>query len=1024
MKKIRFISAIMSFIMILGVLANLTVLPVFAAEDDEDVVKDEDFYKAEYLDKKYETPETKVETMKAKLENNKYIFYMEETSGEWALYNKATKQYLFSNPYNTTLGTTDEKSKMNLLSQVIVQYSGGGTDQISTYTSFEDCVMRNQLKVKNLKNGIRVEYTIGNEETRKLLPMQIEKERFETQILPYLPDNKAASQYEVMYSLLTLKGRSEKDKASLLVKYPALEKYDIYVYATDAKENEKLKHEALVKNYCPHYSFEELENDHAMVGYVSKEQAPAVFKFAIEYRLDVNGVDVRLGANGIRFDESVYTLENLLILPYAGAGMADQDGYMFIPDGSGAIIEFDDVYKQQVTITGKLYGQDYAFHEVTGTTQKSMRLPVYGVVQTSKRTELKEENGFWVTYEYPVSSGFVAIVEEGESFSTITATTGGSLHNFNTVYTSFNPRPSDVYKLSDAVASAGDASFTVHSDRKYIGNYRVKFIMLEDPIYASDAAKADAKYEAYEATYVGMANAYRDYLYETKQLTLLTDKDVEKNIPLYIETFGTIDTLEKFLSFPITVETPLTTFDNLKTIYTNLNEKGGIDNINFKLTGFANGGMTSTVPSQVDIQDKVGGNKGFKEFLSYAGENGIGVYPDFDFVYLNGTDWFDGFGYRSDAVRTMDDRYTQKRVYDPVFQTLLDSNTPVISVSAFTDFYKGFKKDFVNLGGTSISVSTIGSDLNSDFNEDDPYNREDSKDETVRFLETLNTDYSSVMSDAGNAYVFKYVDHLLNVTIDSSRYVSSGQATFTSHTIPFVGMVLHGSIEFAGTPMNNAGDIAYEVLRSIENGANPYFMVSYQNLEKLKDNELYAEYYSVRYDVWEEDLIKYYKILNEALKDVQTSTIVDHEFIQGVRVPTEQEAADDKLAIENAEAENAINKTKQEEKARRAAILQAKIEAYANGQPLVNPSKDAPSQSTGTATDAEVLDVTTKYLTQKGTIVKVTYSNEKAFVLNYNNFEVSVGGIKIKAYDFAVVDADFSVDEKGNAIDKTEGSVA
>ena len=70
------------------------------------------------------------------------------------------------------------------------------------------------------------------------------------------------------------------------------------------------------------------------------------------------------------------------------------------------------------------------------------------------------------------------------------------------------------------------------------------------------------------------------------------------------------------------------------------------------------------------------------------------------------------------------------------------------------------------------------------------------------------------------------------------------------------------------------------------------------------------------------------------------------------------------------------------------------------------------------------MDVTTKYLTQKGSIVKVTYSNGKAFVLNYNNFEISVGGIKIKAYDFAVVDADFSVDEKGNAIDKTEGSVA
>jgi len=780
----------------------------------------------------------------------------------------------------------------------------------------------------------------------------------------------------------------------------------------------------LVKNYCPQYSFEELEYDHSLVGYVANETAPAVFKFALEYRLDDNGIDVRLGANGIRFDESVYTLENMQILPYAGAGMADQGGYMFLPDGSGAIIDFDDVRKQQVTITGKLYGQDYAFHEVTGSTQKVMRLPVYGVIQNSKRIETEEVDGNIIVHEYPLNSGFLAIIEEGESLSTITATTGGALHNFNTVYTSFNPRPSDEYRLSDAVAAAGDATFTVQSDRKYIGNYRIKYIMLEDTTLAENAVKNNQNYKYYKANYVGMAEAYREYLYENKQLTALTNKEVSKNIPLYIEAFGTIDTIEKFLSFPITVETPLTTFDNLKTIYNNLNEKGGIDNINFKLTGFANGGMVSTVPSQVDIQDKVGGNKGFKEFLDFAGKNNVGVYPDFDFVYLNGTDMFDGFGFKAHAARTMDDRYTQRRTYDPVFQSLFEGGNPVISVSAFAEFYNGFKKDYVKLGGTSLSVSTVGSDLNSDFNEDDPYNREDSKDQTVSFLNTLNKDYASVMSDAGNAYVFKYVDHLLNVSIDSSRYVSSGQATFTSQTIPFMGMILHGAVEFAGSPLNTAGDIAYEVLRSIENGANPYFMLSYQNLEKLKDNALYAEYYSVRYDVWEKDLIKYYNILNEALKDVQTSTITDHEFIQGSRVPTESEVADDKIALENAEKDKALNKIREEEKARRAEILAAKIEALANGLPLVNPTDRTPGQSTGDDTPA--LDVTTKYLTQKGTIVKVTYSNGKAFVLNYNNFEVSVGGLNIKAYDFAVVDADFSVDEKGNAVDKTqnEGSVA
>ncbi len=1022
MKKFRIISAIMSLVMIIGVLANLTVLPVFGATDTDKEnegstgAKTPDYYRERYLETVYSTPALKLKEMTQMLENDKYKFYVEKESGEWALENKVTGQYLFSNPYGVGGIKASDDTKMNLLSQVLISYSDSGVQK--NYTSYKDCVMLGQVKVKNLKNGVRIEYAIGNEETRKLLPMQITEERFMTQIFDLIPDEIDGRTNRDKYTLESLYQKKDINdptltnaaKKDLIAKFPIVEKYAIRVFSTDAKENEMRRMETLIKTYCPGYSFEELEYDHSLVGYVAKDKAPAVFKFALEYSLTDEGVDMRLGANGIRFDETVYTLDSMKILPYVGAGSSDNNGYIFVPDGSGTIIRFEDVASKSVTISGKLYGQDYAFHTITGSTQQTMRLPVYGVVETGVRTERAEVNGETVIKQYDVNSGFLAIITEGDSLATIFAETGGALHKYNTAYTSFNPRPSDQYNLADSISVGSNATWTVVSDRKYTGSYRIKYVMLEDQTLAAANAEENKDYKSYDATYVGMAKAYRDYLYGTDQLVKLDDKEVKEDIPLYIETLGTIDTTEKFLSFPVTVEKPLTTFDDLLTIHSEL-EAEGINNINFKLTGFANGGISATVPSKVKFQKKTGGNKTFTEMVNTAEEKGFGLYPDFDFNYVYNTSSFDGFSFKQDAVRTIDNRYTQKKKYDNVYQTLMETGNVVISVSAFSEFYEGFNKDLQKLGATSLSVGSLGSDLNSDFDEDDPYNREDARYETVKLLKSMKEDYTSIMSNAGNAYVLAYVDHLLNVSLDSSRYILSSQS------VPFMGMVLHGAVEFAGTPLNTTGNIAYEMLKMIENGANPYFLLAYDNTAELKDDPVYAQYFSVTYKIWKEDLVGYYNTLNEALNDVQSSLIVDHEFVQGERVPTEQEIEEDAEALKAAQEEDAISKVHEEEKERRAAILAAKLEAIKNAQQNTQNPDNTEEPDTSTEEDSEVnpdtsveeaepedeeelIDLKTKYLTKTGTVVKVTYSNGKVFILNYNSFDITVNGRTIKALGF------------------------
>ena len=131
--------------------------------------------------------------------------------------------------------------------------------------------------------------------------------------------------------------------------------------------------------------------------------------------------------------------------------------------------------------------------------------------------------------------------------ATLMSEHGGQLHCYNNVYASFSPRSSDSYNLADSISVGSNTSWTVTSSRKYSGSYRIKYVMLTDDTKASSAGIKDY----YDCSYMGMANAYRDYLETTGVISRLTDDKVSEDMPLYIETFGSLKTTEKFLSFPV-----------------------------------------------------------------------------------------------------------------------------------------------------------------------------------------------------------------------------------------------------------------------------------------------------------------------------------------------------------------------------------------------------------------------------------------------------------------------------------------
>ena len=574
-----------------------------------------------------DTPEEKLATMDLRFEKDGYQIYVDAYSGEVAVKSIATDDLLFTNPYN--VGSTDVNYaiKKQLLSQLAVKFTNIKTEATETYYSFTDAIQgegdsnekeamdmttypASQIMVKNIKNGIRVEYSIGREQSKMLVPEVIEKKSFEERILnplKELVEQGEISQWD--YELFTadlgfyqLYEPDENGKVNLPAGYTKVrDGMSVYILDGKIKDIKKSKLEQIIKDKLKTYSYEMLDEDHINVGHESKDSNPPLFRMALEYTLDEYGLSVRLPANGIRFNESLYRLDSIEILPYMGAGKNPNTGATFYPDGSGALFDFEEIDKvgTPMTVTSKVYGQDYAYHTITGTHQEIIRYPVFGLyenevvkekVPIEKDPALEEEEDDEDSEEeevqeyeevtiYERKRGYIAIVEEGDALMELSAYHAVRTHPYNTVKMTVYPRPQDTYNMAEAISVGANTPWTVVSSRKYAGNYKVRYVMLTDEKVAQEK-KID---NFYTCNYVGMAKAYRDYLERIGVISKLTEQDVKENIPIYIETFGAIETTKRILSIPVSTMAPLTSFENIKTIYDELNAEG-VSNVNFILT--------------------------------------------------------------------------------------------------------------------------------------------------------------------------------------------------------------------------------------------------------------------------------------------------------------------------------------------------------------------------------------------------------------------------------------------------------
>lgn len=792
--------------------------PVFALADTRGTVENSTY------------AEEAVKSMDKVAENEFLELYFEDTETVVAVRDKASGALWFSNPVDEELDTFSTSSYQKVLkSQLYVTYIDEKT-KVSTMNNYTSSIENGQFEVEMIENGVKITYFIGDSALMIRLPDAITEER----MLTFLNQMSSSEQKKINrnYTLYSLESLDEDEKEEMLEKYPVLAEQNLYILRSGTKDYMR---EELAEYFAAvGYTQEDFELD-AANNAANEEEAKPWFRIPLTYQLDGDNLVVTVNPEEVEYNTNGYYLVNIDVLRYFGASL-NKDGYLFVPDGSGALINFNNGKTNEASYGATVYGQDATmvyttWYQSQVDAQNTVKLPVFGI---------KDEN-----------KALFAVIEGGDAYATIRADVAGKYTGYNDAYASFNYLQYGSTSLSDMV---GAQSYYMYSDAVFEGEYKLRYSFLTGE----------------QADYSGMAACYREYLKETG---VLGEKITEQELPFYAEYIGAIDKPKTFLGIKYDAVEAVTTFAQAEKI-TKLLKENGVENLNIIYSGWMNGGLRGTAATKLNVESKLkAGGTSLSEFQKYVKSIGADLYMTTELQYVYEDDFFDGYSSIKYAPRYFDNTVIKINRYGLASRVTEDELANLISPYHVTSITKELTKDLKKQGVTGVNLGTISWELFSDLQSSVYTDRQMAERENSAAMQTLQEAGQKLMGDNANAYAFGYADELVNVPLYSNNY------RIIDEEIPFYEMVLHGYVRYAGEAMNLADDYQNSLLKSVESGAGLYFKWIYEDNSVLKDTE-YDYLYSVNYEVWLERAIADYARMNRELGSLYGYEILSHEYVQ------------------------------------------------------------------------------------------------------------------------------------------------
>lgn len=558
----------------------------------------------------------------------------------------------------------------------------------------------------------------------------------------------------------------------------------------------------------------------------------------LSVRMDTANITEKFTADKKEENKDKYIIAQALsVLNAFGAADSEEEGYFVIPDGSGALIRFNNQKNNAKPYSQLIYGADTtAVPKTKGATVEGVSLPMFGICKGK--------------------NAMLAVAASGDGNCYLNADVSGigqSNTEYNRCYFQFVLRSQDSYYLG------GDNDNPLNVFEKALEPVQAEVRYY--PLCAEDDINAD---HSPQLDYVDIAARYRQYLTEEQHVRKTAKANDSK---LYLDLYGGCLKQKNILGFPVFTKTAMTDFSEMQEILARI-RSAGTENLVVSINRWTNEGISGKVDDTAKPAGVLGGRSDFQTLTDFMDSCRIEWYP-----VVNNTAFYSGNGYHAlhDTAVRVSGAFARIVDYEQAYGVPYGEKKTMslLSPTAFPALYDTLTANYQDAGLHSACIGDMASTLYGDYGKHSTAARENVKQAIADAAKQLQTTLGTVLSKDPNAYMLPYTDNISDLPLYSSGF------NIFDEDIPLYQMVLHGVIPYATKAVNGSADADRLVLLAAASGSNLHFDMLYSDISETKDTDFDILYYA-DYAAWLKPAAHDYHFLSTITAAASDSPIISY----------------------------------------------------------------------------------------------------------------------------------------------------
>lgn len=547
-----------------------------------------------------------------------------------------------------------------------------------------------------------------------------------------------------------------------------------------------------------------------------KEEIVAEYTFSgteltipMHYTLQGGRLLITVIPSEIQMGEDVL-IQSIAVHPYFGGGNGTDDGFIVVPDGSGAVIDFNTMVNE--TYEQKIYGLDQSLYRLSEyECEQPVVMPVFGIAN------------------FDTGVMCLGIVTGGVGDASVLAECGNDMTGFNGVWADFNLLSQDIHHYDD---------------------YRPDVDMYAEKLKDVDSLQVTYLLErAANPDYVKLAKMYQQYLVEEYGLSKLSQAEAA----VAIDVVQASVKKKTVLGIPYSGVQALTTYNECREIVEELATES-IPTV-LRLTNWSTQTVRGKPLTDISMPHSLGNEKEFEQLLDIASKNGkVYLAGNISEVYTGGFVWR-----LMNCAKDMRGSVALYQHFNTVTRFNEGEGHYMLSNACVRSYTEAFGRKLsrfsqyagVALDGLNTLYTDFGSERGSMTTTVNTY---------TDALKSLKEQEIPVAVSGGNAFTLPVAKFIFGLPSEDSNF------DMASKEIPFYQIALHGLVAYSSEPINLSSDPRTAFLKAVETGSLLQYRLMYADAEAVRysrNEDLYSGTWSRWKDVIGEQYLEWLAVMGD-----------------------------------------------------------------------------------------------------------------------------------------------------------------